>query len=414
MDTRPLSEPRQRSLLWIVRLSPGPNGATLRYLNFAKCLRESGFSIHFASADSSYEEAEKLVQEGRIDGCARLDPYLATGYRNVLSRLLIFPSLRDRLMARDQAPVKMEARALVGRLKADVCIISDWNYVICAPSLAPVTRVVIDWCDSWLLLSWRSLLLSIRSGRWREIPGRIHEAMTCLLRERYYPRLAHANVVVSPVDQRLFKWICPHARHLSVIPNGCDTTRRTVNLPRVKDRLIFSGRMDHPPNYESAIWFIDRVLPLVRLRRPDAHLVIAGANPVGELKARESKSVRVTGLIPDMQEELAQARLCVVPMLSGGGFKNKVVEAIMSGTVIVGTPLAAEFLPAELKPVVLVADNPVSFADTVVRCLEDPEGGAQEIEKAQQFLRLHFTWKARAADLISLFGESDSHRKETV
>jgi hypothetical protein len=58
---------------------PGPNGATLRYLNFSRRLREAGFSVHFAISEGTSGQAEQLVQDGRIDGFSKLSPYRASG-----------------------------------------------------------------------------------------------------------------------------------------------------------------------------------------------------------------------------------------------------------------------------------------------------------------------------------------------
>ncbi len=398
-----------RSLLWVLSLPLGPNGATFRYLNFSRWLRHAGFSVHFAVSNPDHDELRRLMEGGWIDGFSELRPYRATGVRNAFSRLLIFPSLRNRFMAREQAAPKEEILALVGRYKASACIISNRDYLICLPDLAQVTRVVIDWCDSYALFYGRSVLRSIRSGGWSEIPGGLYGMVISFLAERYYPRLAHASLVVSQRDQRVFHRLCPAAGDLRIVPNGIESAGQSGSRARIEDRLVFSGRMDFPPNYEGAVWFIDRVLPLVRKRRPGVHLVIAGANPAHALKARQSEAVRVTGWVPDMIEELSQASLYVAPLVSGGGFKNKVLESMVAGTPIVGTPLAAEFLPAELRQAVIVAINENDFADAVIRCLEHPELLAAEIEKAQQFLRLHFTWQARTADLLALLdgGSSD-------
>jgi glycosyltransferase involved in cell wall biosynthesis len=406
MSAGPLPEPERRSLLWILYLMPGPNGAILRYLNFSKRLREAGFSVHFAISEGSSGQGEELVQEGCINGFSKLSPYRASGFRNALSRFLIFPGLRNRFMTRSQAGVHQEILSLVSRLNADVCIVSNRDYLMCISALTPVTRVVIDWCDSHVLFYSRSLLQSIRSGAWREVPRAIHSAVISLLSESYYPALAHGNVVVSPRDGKTIRRICPGARDLRVVLNGCEAGNSCAKPMMVMDRLIFSGRMDFPPNYEGAIWFIDHVMPLVQRRRPGVHLVIAGADPVDKLKARQSRAVYVTGFVPDMLTELAQASLYVAPLVSGGGFKNKIFEAILAGTPIVGTPLAVEFLPEELRSAVLVGKDAAGFADAVVRCLENPEPLAEEIKRAQQLLMLQFNWRARTADLLSVLNGS--------
>jgi glycosyltransferase involved in cell wall biosynthesis len=400
----PPSALRRRHLLWVLTLPAGPNGSTLRYLNYSKCLREAGFSVHFAVPDSSFDQnlLEDLVKGGWSDEFSKISVYHASGVRNAFSKLLVLPALRDRVMAGRQAAVREELLTLVDRYDCGICIISDPGYLFCVSSLSHITRVIIDWCDSATLFYWRALAQSIRSRNWREIPGRLHQGLVSFLNERYYPRLPHANLVVSPADQAAFLRVCPDATDLRMVLNGIESPERRQAPAKVEGRLVFSGRMDYAPNYESALWFMDHVLPEIRKRKPAAHLVIAGANPVPQLLARQSKFVRITGEVPDMRAELAQASLYVAPLVSGGGFKNKVFESIAAGTAVVGTPLAAEFLPPDLNSVVFVASNPGEFANTVVDCLEKPDMLTDKISRAQEFLRLHFSWPVRTADLISV------------
>jgi len=261
---------------------------------------------------------------------------------------------------------------------------------------------VIDWCDCATLYYWRALVQSIRSRSWKEIPERLGEGLRLFLIERYYPKLAHANIVVSPADQRAFQRICPGAADLRVVLNGVDSSGKARGGAKIKDRLIFSGRMDFPPNYEGALWFIDHVLPVLRKRNPSLHLVLAGAHPALQLKSRESDFIRITGFVPDMCEELARASLYVAPLISGTGFKNKVFEALAAGTAVVGTPFAAEFLPVELNQVVRVARSAEEFADTVLKALEHPDLLEQEVAEAQRFLELNCSWQARTRDLLAL------------
>ncbi len=395
---------KRRSLLWILNLHAGPNGASLRYLNYSKWLRRAGFSVHFAVSDSTFDplQLNELVEGGWIDTFSRLAAWRSEGPRNGFSKLSVFPALRTHLPTQKQASIQENLLELIALHKADTCIVSDRQYLFAVPALTPTARVVIDWCDSESLYCLRGLRQSVRSGSLREVPSWLSRGLTALLEERYYPRISHANMVVSPVDSRAFHCVCPKAHDLRTVLNGVEIPTQRARKPKVSDRLVFSGRMDFQPNHQGALWFIDHVLPAVRKRRPGAHIIIAGTHPVPELRARESDFVHVTGYVPDLGNELAQAALYVAPLVSGGGFKNKIFEAIAAGTAIVGTPFAAEFLPTELRTVVRVATGAREFADAVVRCLETPALLARELTEAQEYLRLRFSWKAQTDDLLCL------------
>ena len=61
---------------------------------------------------------------------------------------------------------------------------------------------------------------------------------------------------------------------------------------------------------------------------PGSLLHDCGANPIPALLERASKNVVVTGFVEDLNREIACSEIFVAPLVSGGGFKNKVLEAI--------------------------------------------------------------------------------------
>ena len=345
-----------------------------------------------------------MVKSGFIDGFSEIKTYPISGRRNAFS-LLLPPPLRSWILRRRQAPVTKQLAELVERVGADVCILSDRDLLFSMSAMSKKTYAVIDWCDSFALFSWRGLRESIRSRRFQEIRGRLIGLIAWLWVEWYYPRLAHANFVVSSADYKALRRICWGAPDLRIIPNGIDMRTAAKGSPeKIKDRLVFSGRMDFPPNYESALWFLDSVLPIILGKRPTVRFVGVGANPVRALLERQSEVVRFTGMVEDVRTELAMASLYVAPLVSGSGFKNKIFEAIAAGTVVVGTPLASEFTPPELSKVVYTARGAENFAETVLAMLDRADSLEDEVKRARRFLAERFSWRVRAADLESILG----------
>jgi glycosyltransferase involved in cell wall biosynthesis len=169
--------------------------------------------------------------------------------------------------------------------------------------------------------------------------------------------------------------------------------------------------MDFPPNYQSAIWFIDEVFPLLK-HRADVRLVIAGANPVSELVARASDRIDVTGYIEDLSREIALSDLYVAPLVCGSGFKNKVVEAIANGTFVIGTGMAVEFLDAEIRARLLVAESPRAMADAILAYLDNPGAFKSRLAEVQDIVAEKLTWEGQASELLRL--ARACRRSETV
>jgi glycosyltransferase involved in cell wall biosynthesis len=230
-----------------------------------------------------------------------------------------------------------------------------------------------------------------------------HLAQAALL-ERHYGRRVDANLVVSPVDKRWMDGVNGRPAANRVLLNGV-RAGPPPRVDRVPGRIVFSGNMDFPPNVQAALWFIDRVLPRIVERRPDVTFVVAGANPVEELRARAGRHVHVTGFVDDMPAELARSELYVAPLVSGGGFKNKVVEAIAAGTYVVATSIAAEFLPPAARDQLVVADAPAAMADAVLACLDAPERYAPRLATLRRMIEEDFDWGSRTDELIALLHE---------
>jgi glycosyltransferase involved in cell wall biosynthesis len=168
------------------------------------------------------------------------------------------------------------------------------------------------------------------------------------------------------------------------------------------NRIVFTGNMNFPPNYEGALWFIDHVMPLVRRSRPDVEFVVAGRNPVPELMEKASKCVTILGAVDDIHHEIAKSAVYVAPLISGGGFKNKVLEAISSGTFVVATPIAVEFLDKRFRDLLLVGGTPEEMAARICSVLNDPELHKIRLERLRQRIYDEFTWEKRADELARL------------
>jgi glycosyltransferase involved in cell wall biosynthesis len=402
-----IGEKRAHNIIFLLDISNStiPDGASLRILNYAWRLRGMGHRIYFLVPGWSYhpEVLQELVDRGDIDGFSRLSEYRSNGLLNAISRMFVVPSIRNRMLRSQQQQALNEILYEVRRRDCDLIVLQQRMYLFAIDELKKRVSVVIDWCDSLALTWWRSIKLMIRKGDMRNLGNAIRHLITSAADERGYPAKVHANLVVSQVDKRTIDHLSRAPEFIHVTPNGISFPASSPKGDRVPDRMIFTGWMDFPPNYEAALWFLDRVFPLILKVKPTAQFVIAGANPVPALTARINHSVRVTGAVPNLSLEIARSQIYVAPLVSGAGFRNKIFEAIAAGTYVVGTSYAAEFLMPDLRECVTVADGPSNLAQAILSALADPEALRPSVEKAQAILRHNYSWEARAADLERIF-----------
>ena len=219
--------------------------------------------------------------------------------------------------------------------------------------------------------------------------------------ERYCSKFTHL-VVTTPEDRRQIAAFNPKGQ-ITVIPNGVDLA---MFPKRISDpgghRLVFVGAMDNRPNIDSVRFFSLEVFPEIRERYPDATLELVGSRPVQEvLELGERPGINVTGRVPSMVDYLHKATICVVPMRTGFGIKNKTLEAMAAGVPVVGSDrglegLAVDGPDAPLRA--LRANQPAEYVYAISRLFEDRPLRKQLSENARSLIEKKYTWE-RAGEL---------------
>jgi glycosyltransferase involved in cell wall biosynthesis len=411
-DARPLR------WLWLVDVPHEAglrHGGTLRFVNFARELVGQGHQVYFLVNGGTADPAarRRFLDELKADGTCtdylELAP-LPDTRRGRFAYKLTHPAIVNRILRRIQEPAKTEVRAVAERYQIDVCVVNDRRLLFATAALREQAVVAVDWTDSHVLFWGRQLATHLRHGALKKVPMTLRYLAEAFCRERYYGRRSDINLVVSPVDKKYLDVVDGVPRRNQVLYNGVRAPGGTAATAKERHRLIFSGNMDFPPNYEAAIWFIDRVLPLLLERDPEVVFVVAGANPTAGLLARAGDSVRVTGQVDDMMSEISRSALYVAPLISGGGFKNKIVEALSCGTYVVGTRKAVEFLEERFRARMLIADSPRAMADRILDYLAAPERYEADLEVLRRAMRTEFTWAGRTQELLAIVHRSLAER----
>jgi len=187
-----------------------------------------------------------------------------------------------------------------------------------------------------------------------------------------------------------------------VIPNGVDLDYFAA--PPLSDtsdiQIVFIGAMRYRPNAEGAIWFVEHMLPQIQRELPTARVSIVGADPPPAVRALQDRpGVTVTGTVDDVRPWLHSAQIVVVPLLSGGGTRLKLLEAFASGRPVVSTSAGAEGIEVHDGQELLIANQPESFARAVIALARTPELQARLTGAAIDLVRAHYQWTTISARL---------------
>ncbi|CAG0961556.1 hypothetical protein MYXO_00788 [Myxococcaceae bacterium] len=263
-----------------------------------------------------------------------------------------------------------------------------------ASSMSPPLPAIADRIDCHSLTVWRGL----RGTRLRRMPGTLSTLLAALRHERRIVRSFPATVVVGEDDARWLRRIGGRDR-VHVIPNGVHVDEPgSIGAEAPEPTVTFTGVLCYRPNIDAALRLAEAIWPAVRTAVPGARLVIAGRQPTPEVEAlRARPGIEVLADLPDLRPILDRSWVCVAPMWSGAGIKNKVLEAWAIAKPVVLTPIASNGLALEASMRAYVASDPAHFAERIVALLRSRDE-RRRIGLASRALTLRSHGWSRAAE----------------
>lgn len=223
-------------------------------------------------------------------------------------------------------------------------------------------------------------------------------------RLRYYEYIAFEYFENKTIISRQDRDAIPHHRNkeIVVVPNGVDFTKFIpLHCPRTTD-LLFTGNMGYPPNVESVIYLVEKILPEIRKVIPNVKLTICGAEPVRAIRDLASDHIRVTGWVKDIVAVYHSTRIFIAPMQMGAGLQNKLLEAMACGVPCVTSHLAGNALMDSPEEVFLIGSSPEDYAVKVIRLLQEPVERELLAQRGRLFVMEHYSWEQAVLPLQEL------------
>ncbi|PWK75830.1 glycosyltransferase involved in cell wall biosynthesis [Mucilaginibacter oryzae] len=138
--------------------------------------------------------------------------------------------------------------------------------------------------------------------------------------------------------------------------------------------LFFLGSLDWMPNREGIEWFIDNFHKDLTDGDLRVKFYVAGHNIPDSFDDYEVLGkIFIQGEVDDASEFVNSKAIMIVPLLSSGGMRVKIVEGMAMEKCIISTSLGAEGIDYTNGTNILIANNRQEFYDAIARCISDED-----------------------------------------
>lgn len=237
--------------------------------------------------------------------------------------------------------------------------------------------------------------------------------------ERYYWKKASTVGAVSEADARLIRTLEPTIKPV-IVPNGAgDDMFVPALLPKrkTKQTLLFMGNFSWLQNTEAAEYLVKQIFPLVVKRMPAVECIIAGQNAQKKITSLQDQAAHIKIVdipqddIETVKKLYIESSLFIAPVFGPGGTNLKILAAMASGLPVVSTSIGAERLEMKNKKNVWMADAPETFADGIVKLLQDDNLYENIRKNAYTFAKEKYSWSAISKNLEIAYKNIITHHE---
>ena len=162
--------------------------------------------------------------------------------------------------------------------------------------------------------------------------------------------------------------------------------------PEAPNNVFFHlGAMDWEPNREAVHFMVERIWPLIHVQRPAAVLRLGGRNMPQDYVS--GGGIRVDGEVADAKAYMRESGILLAPLLSGGGMRVKLVEAMAMGRAVVSTSWALRAFRSRMENTRLLQIRWKPLLRRRSACTMMRRGGGRSVRP-----RSTFSWKISIAD----------------
>jgi polysaccharide biosynthesis protein PslH len=227
------------------------------------------------------------------------------------------------------------------------------------------------------------------------------------------------GIVVSELDKDILSALCPGGEFV-VIENGVETDKFIPDNKHIEqNKLIWLGGFDDYSNKQGIYFFLESIYPKIKKRKPGIRFDIIGSGITQKLRqlVNGDDTINLMGYVDDPLPYIQRASVFVVPILSGGGTRLKVLEAMAVGKAIISTSIGCEGINGINGEHYIIADNVNSFTEAIVQLLQDSLLRMRLGSNARKLVADHYDYERICGKLNELYErliEKNKHMAKNI
>ncbi len=210
---------------------------------------------------------------------------------------------------------------------------------------------------------------------------------------------------ISLADQLKYKNLgCE--KPMTTIPFGININNyESINRKSSTTELNFFhlGSMDWKPNLEAVTWLLKEIWPELHNDFKNIKLHLAGRNMPSWILDDNVEGVLNHGEVESASEFMNNNDIMLVPLLSAGGMRVKIIEGMALGKTVISTKVGAEGINYKDGENILIANNIEEFKQIIKMLMDHPEMVSSIGIKARELVSTYYDNKLITKNLIQFY-----------
>lgn len=348
---------------------PSSSAAGSRMLQLIAVFKKANYSITFGAASPENEFTREIQELGYHTKQIELN---STSFDAFLETLMPTVVLFDRFMTEEQF---------------------GWRVI----QSCPAAIRILDTEDLHGLRKARQIALKQHTDYHQEFFNDITKReLASILR-------CDLTLIISEAEMTLLKSLGINEVLLHYCPFMLE---RTDEIPQKtfeeRKHFVTIGNFKHAPNEDVVNYLKSTIWPLIRKKQPNAELHIYGAYVHQKhLKLTNVKDgFIVKGKAVDAVSTIENYSVLLAPLRFGAGLKGKLIDALITGTPMIMSSIAAEGMFGDHIDEFSISDDPEVFASQASQLYTNKEQWNQQQQLGLQVLKNRFAFKEHEKVLL--------------